>query len=141
MVAEQIQEPLALEDADSGFGHRLHAVLQRLLHRALQSHHVAGKQEIHDLPPAVFHGLEAEQHALEHGVEMRIDHALRQHLGALGDIQFALLKSRHELDLALAQRPEARSGLERTVRARDNRTIGHFRSHWRAFSPAALVKL
>ena len=111
MGAEQLQEALALEDAHPRFGDRFHAMLQRIFHRALQSDHVARKQEVDDLPPAVLHGLETEQDALEHGIEMRAHHALREHLRALCDVQLALLEPRHELDLVFGERPEARDVL------------------------------
>jgi hypothetical protein len=86
-------------------------MLQRIFHRALQSDHVARKQEVDDLPPAVLHGLEAEQDALEHRVEMRAHHALREHLRAFRDIQLALLEPHHELELVFGERPQARDVL------------------------------
>src|SRR5688572_412620 len=107
MAPEQLEEPLALENAHPRFRERFHTMLQGILHCALQSDHFAGKEEVDDLPPAVFHGLVAEQDSSQHGIEMWAHDSLRQHLRALCDIELALLEGHHELDLTIGEWPEA----------------------------------
>ncbi len=111
MVGEQLQEPLALEDADPRVRHSFDAVGQRILHRALEADHVAGEQVVNDLATAVLQRLEPEDDALQERVEMRAHRALREHLPALADIDFALLEAQHELDLGRGQGTEPRQPL------------------------------
>src|SRR5690349_6052795 len=132
MASKQLQETLALEDAGARVGDRFDPVEQRIFHRALQTDHVAWKQKVDDLPAPVLESLESEHNPLQEGIEMRAYHPLREHLAALGDIYFALLKICHELDLGGGQGTKPRLSLQRTIDARNDRAFWLFEAHWQS---------
>ncbi len=117
MVAEQLVQPIALEDAEHQGRQRLDRMLHLPDHRSLQANQVTGQEIVENLPPPVIKHLEAEGPAREQCKEMGAVSALRENDRAGLGRHLAGLEARNEFQLAGGKVTKGRQGAQRALLA------------------------